>query len=59
MKKDMNARMSLHTIFDQAALDYDEVRPGYPEELIEDVIFLSPPFPRTQAQSPSRSVDIQ
>jgi len=41
MNKDMNARMSLRTIFDQAALDYDEVRPGYPEELIEDVISIS------------------
>lgn len=41
MKKDMNARMSLRTIFDQTALDYDEVRPGYPEELIEDVISIS------------------
>lgn len=29
MKKDMNARMSLRTIFDQTALDYDEVRPGW------------------------------
>lgn len=48
MKKDMNARMSLRTIFDQTALDYDEVRPGYPEELIEDVIFLSLLFPRTE-----------
>lgn len=41
MKKDMNARMSLRTIFDQTTLDYDEVRPGYPEELIEDVISIS------------------
>ncbi len=40
MNKDMNARMSLRTIFDQTALDYDEVRPGYPEELIEDVISI-------------------
>lgn len=39
--KDMNTRMSLRTIFDQTALDYDEVRPGYPEELIEDVISIS------------------
>lgn len=41
MNKDMNARTSLRTIFDQAALDYDEVRPGYPAELIEDVISIS------------------
>jgi ubiquinone/menaquinone biosynthesis C-methylase UbiE len=27
--------------FDQAARDYDEVRPGYPEELIEEVISVS------------------
>lgn len=41
MNEDMNARMFLRTIFDQAVLDYDEVRPGYPEELIEDVISIS------------------
>ena len=41
MNKDMNARMFLRTIFDQTTLDYDEVRPGYPEELIEDVISIS------------------
>lgn len=41
MNEDMNARTSFRTIFDQAALDYDEVRPGYPEELIEDVISIS------------------
>ena len=29
------------TIFDQVALDYDQVRPGYPEELVEDVVFIS------------------
>ncbi len=27
--------------FEQAARDYDEVRPGYPEQLIEDVISVS------------------
>lgn len=37
---DGNERVT-RTIFDQAALDYDEVRPGYPEELIEDVISIS------------------
>ena len=41
MNKDINARTSLRTIFDQAALDYDDVRPGYPGELIEDVISIS------------------
>jgi SAM-dependent methyltransferase len=28
-------------VFDQIAKDYDEVRPGYPEELIEDIISIS------------------
>jgi SAM-dependent methyltransferase len=37
----MDTRTSLRTIFDQVALDYDEVRPGYPAELIEDVISIS------------------
>ena len=37
----MNKSMSLRTIFDQVVLDYDEVRPGYPTELIEDVISIS------------------
>lgn len=32
---------SLRTIFDDVAKLYDEVRPGYPEPLIEDVIALS------------------
>lgn len=32
---------SLRTIFDNVAKLYDEVRPGYPEPLIEDVIALS------------------
>lgn len=33
--------MPLRNVFDQAARDYDEVRPGYPEELIEDIILIS------------------
>ncbi|HUS78547.1 MAG TPA: class I SAM-dependent methyltransferase [Patescibacteria group bacterium] len=33
--------MGRGTSFDEAARDYDEVRPGYPEELVEDVIALS------------------
>lgn len=37
----MNTSMFLRTIFDQVVLDYDEVRPGYPAELIEDVISIS------------------
>jgi len=28
-------------IFDRVAADYDEVRPGYPEELIQDIISIS------------------
>jgi SAM-dependent methyltransferase len=32
---------SRRTIFEQVAADYDAVRPGYPEELIADVIDLS------------------
>ena len=35
------SKNTLRAIFDQAALDYDAVRPGYPEELIEDVISIS------------------
>lgn len=53
MNEDMNARMFLRTIFDQAALDYDEVRPGYPEELIEDVIFISA-IPKDASYNPLR-----
>lgn len=34
-------REKLRTTFDGAALLYDEVRPGYPEELFEDVVSLS------------------
>jgi ubiquinone/menaquinone biosynthesis C-methylase UbiE len=35
------ARDRLRTIFDEAASLYDEVRPGYPEDLFDDVISLS------------------
>jgi methylase of polypeptide subunit release factors len=28
-------------VFDEEALLYDEVRPGYPEELFDDVVSLS------------------
>src|ERR687893_552443 len=34
-------RDRLRTTFDGAALLYDEVRPGYPEELFDDVVSLS------------------
>lgn len=34
-------RNRLRTIFDEAALLYDEVRPGYPEELFDDIVSLS------------------
>ena len=34
-------RNRLRTTFDEAALLYDEVRPGYPDELFDDVISLS------------------
>jgi len=37
----MSEKATLRTIFDGVARDYDEVRPGYPEELIEDVISIS------------------
>ncbi len=37
----MDAKVSRKTVFDQAARDYDEVRPGYPQELIEDIISIS------------------
>ena len=37
----MSGKAALRTLFDQAAPDYDEVRPGYPEELIEDIILIS------------------
>src|SRR3712207_5578274 len=34
-------RNRLATTFDEAASLYDEVRPGYPENLFEDVVSLS------------------
>jgi len=34
-------RDRLRTTFDEAALLYDEVRPGYPEDLFDDVVALS------------------
>src|SRR5918911_3342325 len=34
-------RNRLQTIFDEAASLYDEVRPGYPEDLFDDVVSLS------------------
>jgi SAM-dependent methyltransferase len=34
-------RDRLRTTFDQAASLYDEVRPGYPEELLDDIVSLS------------------
>ena len=34
-------RAKLRAIFDEAALLYDEVRPGYPEELFDDVVSFS------------------
>jgi SAM-dependent methyltransferase len=34
-------RAKLRTTFDEVALLYDEVRPGYPEELFEEVVSLS------------------
>src|SRR5919112_2302196 len=34
-------RAKLRAVFDEAALLYDEVRPGYPEELFDDVVSLS------------------
>src|SRR5919107_431176 len=41
MEKGMIDRELLRTTFDDAALLYDEVRPGYPEALFDDVISLS------------------
>jgi len=35
------ADRDLRETFDQAALDYDAVRPGYPEALVDDVIALA------------------
>lgn len=37
----MTGRELLRTTFDCAALLYDEVRPGYPEALFDDVVLLS------------------
>jgi len=37
----LNSEMSCKTIFDQIAEDYDKVRPGYPQELIRDIISIS------------------
>src|ERR687889_1191732 len=34
-------RDRLRTTFDEAAAIYDEVRPGYPEDLFDDVVSLS------------------
>ena len=34
-------RLHLRTTFDEAALLYDDVRPGYPEALFHDVVSLS------------------
>ena len=47
MKRDENSTnvpsrdRSVRTTFDQVAEIYDEVRPGYPDEVIEDVILIS------------------
>ena len=38
---DVPTRVNLRSVFDQAALDYDAVRPGYPMELVNDVVALS------------------
>ena len=37
----MNMKSSRKIVFDQTAKDYDEVRPGYPNKLIEDIISIS------------------
>ncbi len=37
----MNVKASRKIVFDQIARDYDEVRPGYPQELIDDIISIS------------------
>jgi SAM-dependent methyltransferase len=36
-----NVKASREIVFNQVAKDYDEVRPGYPEELIEDIVSIS------------------
>lgn len=37
----MGTDKQLKEMFNQVALDYDEVRPGYPSDLVEDIIRLS------------------
>lgn len=37
----MTDNTALRAAFDQAARDYDAIRPGYPAELIEDIVALS------------------
>lgn len=37
----MTDNMALRVTFDQAARDYDAIRPGYPAALIEDIVALS------------------
>lgn len=37
----MKSTFNIQTIFDQAASDYEETRPGYPKELIQDIITIS------------------
>jgi hypothetical protein len=41
MTEDQNR---LRTTFDGAALLYDQVRPGYPEELFDDMVALCPDY---------------
>ena len=37
----MNVKASRKVVFDQIVKDYDEVRPDYPNKLIEDIISIS------------------
>ena len=37
----MKSTFNIQNIFDQAASDYEETRPGYPKELIQDIITIS------------------
>lgn len=37
----MKSTFNIQTIFDEAASDYEETRPGYPKELIQDIITIS------------------